>query len=69
MSITAQKGGMEAERKHTAIVFYFSACDVVANFSRVHPSTHVGTLHFMKRADILACESQGKEKHSSEVSL
>lgn len=59
---------MVAERKHSCY-FYFFAYDVVANFSHVPPSAHIGTLHFMKKDYILAYESQDKEKPSSEVSL
>lgn len=61
--------GDGGRQKTHSYYFYFFAYDVVANFSHVPPPACIGTLDFMKRDDILAYESQDKEKHSSEVSL
>lgn len=63
-----ERGDGGREKTHS-YHFYFFAYDVLANFSRVPTSAHIGTPDFMTRDDILACGSQDKEKHSSEVRL
>lgn len=68
-----EKGDGGRKKKHSYYFYYFPffTNGVAADFPMYPcaPSAHVGTIHFKKRGDILAYESQQKEKHSSEVSL
>lgn len=68
-----EKGDGGRKKTHSYYFYYFSFfTNYVAGDFLMYPyppSDHVGTIHFKKRGDILADESQQKEKHSSEVSL
>lgn len=64
------ESGNDHKKENTAVIsFIISLFTVQLQTSPRIPAPRVGTTPFKKRGDVLACESQEKARHSSEVSL